>query len=61
MRLLDIPLTKEDLVRLAGAINRWAPDDGAALTEFVAQLEPSVAELSAIDSVHSRPEVLLNL
>ena len=61
MRLLDISLTGEDLVRIARVIDTWAPDDASARTEFVAQLEPSVVDMTAIDNVNHRPEVLLNM
>lgn len=61
MRLLDISLTEEDLARIARVIDRWTPDDASARMEFVAQLEPSVAGMSAIDNVSHRPEVLLNM
>jgi hypothetical protein len=61
MRLLDISLTEEDLVRIARVIDRWTPGDASARMEFVAQLEPSVADMSAIDNVNHRPDVLLNM
>lgn len=61
MRLVDIPLAKEDLARLSRVIDRWASDDGAALKEFVAQLEPSMAGISALETSNNLPNALSNL
>jgi hypothetical protein len=61
MRLVDVPLVKEDLVRLGRVIDRWTLDHGAALREFVAQLEPSLAGISPIENSSNLPKALLNM